>query len=343
MPVTKLFTIRDYIARDEEHVLALLKLMRTDGPALSGESPFWRWKHFANPFGPSLVMVAAGEGVVGLRVFLRWELLHGDRRLTAVRAVDTLTHPHFRRQGIFQQLNQATLDRARAEGIDLIFNTPNDNILGEDVKMGWSYVGRPQVLVRLRRPVRIAHAFSSDSNRDSNAAMTHVSPPGMHLSDLLADEESITRLASENDALCRAGLRTPRSAEFLRWRYASVPFLDYRAAVLGDDPLDAAIVFRVKARRGLREVMLCETLVSERVRSLRRLISLILQEADADYAVAHARAWSPQWRLLVLAGFVPAFGVGLRFAVHPLTELGRSVGAGRLDKWRLSLGDLEVL
>jgi len=150
------FEVREYQTADEAEVLTLLGQALGDGRAFARTSAFWQWKHFQNPFGPSLMMVAVSRGVLGLRAFLRWQFHVGTQTLSAIRAVDTATHPTHRRHGVFATLTHRTVERARDEGVDLIFNTPNQQSLPGYVKLGWSYVGRPPMLVRVLRPLRVA-------------------------------------------------------------------------------------------------------------------------------------------------------------------------------------------
>ena len=68
----------------------------------------------------------AGSRVVGFRAFLRWELVGPDGRVRyAARAVDTATDPDFQGRGIFTRLTLEALDALPADGVELVFNTPN--------------------------------------------------------------------------------------------------------------------------------------------------------------------------------------------------------------------------
>ncbi|MGH2682524.1 MAG: GNAT family N-acetyltransferase, partial [Actinomycetota bacterium] len=84
--------VRPFRGDDEAGVLDLLKASLGPGPPGSRTPEFFRWKHLANPFGHSLMLVAeAGGQIVGLRAFMRWEFEAGGRAVRAVRAVDTAT------------------------------------------------------------------------------------------------------------------------------------------------------------------------------------------------------------------------------------------------------------
>jgi ribosomal protein S18 acetylase RimI-like enzyme len=79
---------------------------------------FFLWKHRANPHGESPAWVALdGERIVGFRTFLRWPLTRGGHEVTAVRAVDSATHPELQCQGVFTRLTLHALAALR-ENLD---------------------------------------------------------------------------------------------------------------------------------------------------------------------------------------------------------------------------------
>ena len=107
------------------------------------------WKHEENAFGPSPAWVAVdGDRIAGFRVLMRWEFVDAAGSVRAVRAVDTATHPDYQGQGIFTRLALHALDELRADGVDFVFNTPNDQSRPGYLKMGWQVVGRLPTAVR---------------------------------------------------------------------------------------------------------------------------------------------------------------------------------------------------
>ncbi len=333
--------IREYAPADEGPVLGLLNLALGSGRAFERSSAFFRWKHLMNPFGPSLMLLANGSEIVGLRAFLRWEFRSGGTVLRGVRAVDTATHPGYQRLGIFSRLTAACLERAKAEGVHLVFNTPNRFSLPGYLKLGWTYLGRTTVMVRPLRPLRMARAIvappADASPEDDSAGTGRI----RSVDDLLGADEALAGLLTRDDAALASGIRTARSVAFLRWRYARAPSLHYGAHWVGDGDLRAAAIYRVTRRRGLRELVLTELFFDDD-RAGSRVVREILGDAPADYAVAHCAWATPHRRLLLALGFLPAPRLGPHFTVRPLA----TVEAGRDPKaaasWRLSLGDLEV-
>ncbi len=336
------YSVREYRAPDEAGVLTLLAQALGGGRAFDRTSAFWRWKHLQNPLGPSLMMVAENSEILGLRAFMRWQFRAGSNTISAVRAVDTATHPAYQRSGVFSTLTRLTVERARDEGVDLIFNTPNEYSLPGYLKLGWSYLGRPRLLVRVLRPWRVVRAVTAGA-RAGTEELPVPGAPIVPVDELFARPEAVEALLDANDRLCGDAIRTVRHSAFLRWRYASAPSLLYYTCWRRSDSPTVAAIFRPNRRRGLREIMLCELILSEAgAPSVPALIGDLIGSIEADYIVAHAQGGSVHERALRRAGFVPVPRLGPYFTVRPLSAVAVRVAAARLAQWQLSLGDLEV-
>lgn len=330
--------IREYEPHDEAAVLELLYATLGRGRAFERTDLFWRWKHERNVFGRSLMLVAGDGDILGLRALLRWEFLTDQGIVRAVRAVDTATHPAHRRRGVFAALTAAAVERARHEGVDLIFNTPNDVSLPGYLKLGWRHVGRPTLLIRVCRPARIVRTLFSKVRRGGAAGMTEPALPSVD--DFLSSGPNVEHLLREDARLRGGRIRTHLSERFLRWRYTGVPSVPYFSVSIDRAP-DAALIVRPNVRRGLRELIVSELLLTPRAEaSVPSLMRAAFAAADVDYAVAHAPAGSPHWRALVRAAFVPLPFVGPHFTVRGLSDKGSA--ANRMAAWHLSLGDLEM-
>jgi GNAT superfamily N-acetyltransferase len=349
------FALRAYQPGDEAAVLALLRqVLGEGGRAFERTEAFWHWKHEANVFGRSILMLATEDEVVGVRAFMRWRFRSAHGLLAAVRAVDTATHPRARRRGVFSTLTRAAVAQAEAAGVDLIFNTPNRLSLPGYLKLGWTRVGRPLLLVRLVRPLRVLaavrarrtparpHAYTPGHEVvGRNGASPDIPDDLPHVREWLQAFD-VEGLLAEADRLDGEGIRTDRSAAWLRWRYAEAPTLPYQA-VWTTDPGPAALVVRTGARGNLREAMLSEVLASPRgVSALGKLVRWVVAAAAPDYLVAHAPWGSVRCRALLRAGFVPLPWVGPVLTVRPLSATARAAGLSRPGAWQLSLGDLEI-
>lgn len=342
-------------ARPEDRGAILDLLAETFGAGgLVDDPAFWDWKHERSPFGPSPCLVAEADGrPVALRAFLPWRFRSGDREVRAVRAVDTATHPDWRGRGLFRRLTLRLAEELAAEGVAFVFNTPNRYSLPGYLGMGWRDAGRLPVWVRPRRPLRVARTLVAPG-ASSDEADPLAGDPAEGLAGLLGDPGLPALLeAAATRARADGRYHTLRTPEYLRWRYAEVPRLVYGARWRLDRAAgSAAVIARRKLRRGLRELMVAEVLVSggDGPREAARLLRGLIDETGADVATALAARGTPEADALSRAGFLRLPGAGPRLVVRPLARNGAPEGTGgREDRdptdrrsFRPALGDLEL-
>ena len=276
----------------------------------------FHWKHRDNPFGRSPMWVAVdGDRIVAVRVFLRWEFRLGDRTVRAVRAVDTATHPDYQGKGLFTALTLAGLAEVAAEGVELVYNTPNAKSRPGYLKMGWHDVGRLAPVVAVRSPLVLRRLMKS---RVAASVWPDHLAIGRSVHEWLADG-GFDRYATSTD---RRGLTTPLSPEFLRWRFGS----SVQPCRVIDDGTAAVVVER-RARGDMLELDCLLALGDPR--AVDRLLRRTLADAGAD-VVMRLGAPNP------LAGFTPLPRTGPMLTCRML----RPDPVPRLADWHLSLGDV---
>jgi hypothetical protein len=264
------------------------------------------WKHIDNPYGKSLGWVATGkEGVLGVRLFMKWDLQCGTRTVHALRPVDTATVPSARRQGIFRELTKFAIGAvANNSDVDLIFNTPNKNSAPGYASLGWTVL---PPLAHGFWPVMPGPTASIQSDDEVFDAFEHaVSDPGR---------------------LC-----TQYNSSFMRWRYNSRSGISYGKARLSQARAPNGIFYRVTHRRWIR-LLIVNALVGtpEERRVLLRSVG------RSENALAFLMAIGTG-----AANFVesPCIRRGRSvLAVRPL--LNCTPDPTKLDSWALTLGDLE--
>jgi GNAT superfamily N-acetyltransferase len=323
---------------DEPRVLELLDAALGGGPAGSWTPELFRWKHAENPFGQSFMLVTeSGSRIVGLRAFMRWRFEIAGRNVSAVRAVDTATHPDYQGRGIFSRLTLAALDALRSE-VDLVFNTPNEKSLPGYLKMGWRSVGRVPVSIRVLRPARFLRGLRRRGGDPDRARPVSTAVPA---EDALADGDTVARLLE----VCRtpsARLETSRTPEYLLWRYGERSGLGYRAVGLEEGGrLRSLAIFRTRSRGRMWESTVAEVLTPPGDwRAARRLLQEVGRSTRVDHVACHASRGSSLAVAARRAGFL-RLPMGMTFVVNDLRER-TGIDPFDLRSWNLSLGDLEV-
>ena len=316
-----------------DDIPSILELARRALGWNDDDARFLEWKHFENAFGESPMWVAeASDGVIaGFRTLLRWELITpGGEILRAVRAVDTATDPAFQGRGIFTTLTLAAIDELRDEGVDLVFNTPNEKSRPGYLKMGWTEVGQLPTEVRpnhWRFPLAVARARQA-ATRD--ALPTDVGDPAPAA---LADAGALeTLLATVPRA---AGLATRRTPEYLAWRYGN-PDLGYR--VVSDGSTERGIaVFRLRRRGGAVEAVVGDVLVPADSKAGERRLVRKIAAANADYLLRLGS--TATGGAIPRGGFFRLPRTGPILTCRPLDD----APAPPLSDWALTMGDVELL
>lgn len=283
------------------------------------------WKHFHNPFGPSELWIAESDrSVVGLRSFLRWELTGTDGRVwRAARAVDTGTDAEYRRRGVFTRLTAAGLESLRADGVDVVFNTPNALSRPANLALGWTVVGRLPAVVRPSGPRGLLALGRARAPATRGAVPCPVGEPA---AEALADPARAAALLARAPA--PGGLATHRTPAYLAWRYGHAD-LHYR---LADGP-DAAVVFHLRRRGAALEAVVCDTFAPpEAARALNRVHRRIARETGAHYLLGLAGPHR-------VRGFhrIPRTG-----PVLTVRDVGRAAPT-TAGAWALTMGDIEGL
>ena len=281
------------------------------------------WKHEQSPFGPSPSWVAVLDGqVVGFRTFMRWRFLDdAGSAISAVRAVDTATLPEARGRGAFQGVTELAVAELIAQGVGLVFNTPNGQSRPGYLKMGWSVVGRLPLTVR---PRSVAGIPALRRARVPAERWSLPSAVGLDAGPALADRSVAEALLAHGP---QQGWRSDRTAEYLAWRFGLEP-LYYRLLFVSGDPAEGGMVFRLRRRGPAVEAAVVEQLVPDR-RSARRLVRRMLNETGADYA-AGLHSSGPEG-LLRVPGQGPVL-TARRLTAQPPALAG----------WSLTLGDVEL-
>jgi GNAT superfamily N-acetyltransferase len=283
------------------------------------------WKHLNNSFGPSPMWVACdGDRIVAFRAFMCWEFERGGEVIRAVRAVDTATHPEYQGRGLFTQLTTAALPELAAEGVQFVFNTPNDQSRPGYLKMGWQTVGRARACVR---PLSVGGALRLARNR---VPASHWSAPasfGISLGALLEDPALDGLLAAMPNSPV---LRTSVSRPFLEWRYAS-DVVQYRAVVGSEGIEDGVALVRTRARGDAREVVIAALLVPAHRNDARRDLLREVRKVtrlDADYLLA--------------IGSVPGLVPSPQFGPIVTTRDVAMTAPRTIRDFELVLGDVEL-
>lgn len=311
------WTVRMYRPEDKEQCLALME-------AVSGHTPdraMWEWYIERNPYGANMGWVADDHGkIAGRYGIIPLEMqVQGQRRRVA-QAVEIMTHPDYRKQGMFPAMAAQVFADLPGMGITFAFGFPNDAARPGHLRFGWRELGFIQASVR---PIRSA---AVTRRRFKNGVIAAAAGAASDVLLKLAydwrkpasvgkvNSAIIERFDSRWDDLWqRVGARYPitlvRDSRYLNWRYLDCPYQYIKRSFEIDGHLVGGSVIRVLERDGDLQAHICDLILDNQTAGL--------FDAAAWYAIQDAR----------LAG---AAFVGLRIQT-PDTYLQRftSFGARR--------------
>lgn len=318
------------------------------------------WRYDRNPHGGSislLVREPGGRGVSGYACSPRRALAWGAEASAAPigETGDVMTHPEWRKRGLFSDLDRAAMRAAAERGWPVCFGLPNRRSAHIFLELGWERVGtvRPwtQVIAdgpaareergkegRLRRwltPLGARHGARARRRLEREGA-------GFDLRDLERFPREVEALSREVEP--HFALMVRRDADYLDWRFLASPSRRFR--VLGAFARDGAFAGYAVVqlpRDGEPLGWLVDALAPDR-RALAALLAGALGRIEAAGAsLARATAIDGSWWAARLgeAGFLaPRRENHLIVILHvhdPAHPLARAARDAR--SWYLTDGD----
>lgn len=316
--MTEGIRIREATDRDMPEILEVLKAALGETPLLRRTPELFRWKHYNNPFGRSIVLVATEKArVVGVRAFMKWELTTPlGHAVRCVRAVDTATHPDFERRGIFRELTESAVEVATGQGVQLIFNTPNEKSGAGYIKMGWQEIGPVGAMIRVR-------LGSSIAANPSTPPVLDEAIPGI-----------VPFVVPAMTDRTPTGLRTKREPAYLHWRFADHPTARYGLV----SSRAGGVVARASSRSSRSETRIADILGDADHQTVKNLVA------------ANRSRYIATWFTRTSEEAVCARKAGLRNlpGIKTLQLVGRVLAPIDVDvldigSWDLAMSDLELL
>lgn len=335
--------VRLYRALDEPHAVEVLKRSLRRWTLCSDALALWRWKHFANPFGPSSVLVheAADGAIAGVVALMFWRLRQGKRVVLAERTTELATDPDYRRQGVASSFWGPSQRILRDAGVGLVFHTPNQYSL-PFTRHSLRPVFRMRPRVALRHPAALAKlGLRRQRRRGPDGGPDTGAWPGraMPVVRLFDDRPALADLVAQDAVRRGPALQTARTVEYLYWRYAAHPTIRYSAvAVESGSRLDGCAIFRLdrvgRAQRMVLQDVLLRPQAEAALPRLREVLGTVhtdlVQYYDSTALVGALLGRTlPTWKAF-------NFTVGMYDQA-----LGRS--PLEIGNWSLTLGDLQEM
>lgn len=224
---------------DIELIRELYRAVRGDNRPVTYD----RWRYLDSPYGSTPgAMAVEGGRAVGFYPVWPAPLRIGWESIPGAQAMDIMTHPDFRGQGVFMAMAKACFEIAAQRGIRLLYGFPNAaSYPGHVRRSGWTHAGDVPHWMRPIRPSRHPRMPAPlGPMADATAAMW---PTGRTRDyDVAASPADPARLSALGEDSEVAGLcRVKRDPAWLAWRYARAAAQDYEWIAAAKDGTIRAI------------------------------------------------------------------------------------------------------
>ena len=337
----------------EEELASILRLVTMEyQPPVTSEA-YWRWRYFGNPVAKVTVYVArndAGE-VVALQPVSEYSMIVGGRPRRARLLTGAITHPAYRRRGLFRRLIDRIDRDLEQQGEFFIYTFPNEmSVKGFRRFAGWH---QRELLTLYVRPL------SPWSLRGRAVDLPAMGAASRALSDEQRARVTLREVDSfdeETDGLLSVGLRADavyvrRSREYLNWRYTANPTAQYViCSAEKDGKLAGYLVFRERLLFGLRTGLIADLVASDGwVASslIRRAIRSARARRLSVLALLGGR-YIPNLSSLYANGFLPVPRLLLRRRFYLYVYSGSGAESRLFDAiasspWLVTWGDIDVV
>lgn len=323
------------------------------------ESAHLGWRYDENPHGSSVSFVSrtGTQAVCGYACSPRLAVARGDLATLAPvgETGDVMTHPQWRKRGLFSRLDRAAMEETRSRGWPLVFGLPNRRSAHIFLELGWKQAGTVRPWTHVLRSNAAARAerakegrvrglltpLAARAGRKGRAALRARAGARFSSSEIQAFPREVEALSLE--VACGFELMVRRDAAYLDWRFLRGPSRLHRSLAIHDGARFAGYVVVQRPRAGESGGYLVDVLARDDAALAAAVeAGLAALEGDgASFVGATAVDGSFWQRELVRAGFVaPRPENHLIVIVHPHDPshaLARA--ASDASRWYLTDGD----
>ena len=269
---------------------------------------YWNWQYIQNPltkYIPEVTVAVDGNKIVGIRPFMLHELWLGDKKIIAAQHCDTLVHPDYRRQGIFNRMGKYALNYLAEHNCSLSFGFPGPMSRKGFKSQGYQPLMDIEILFKPVNPIEKMLYRINNKKPGISDDKSKVIFPG-NKSYRIEVHEDFPEDLNSLDSLRNAGvIEMVRSEEYLKWRFDMHYRYKYRYILLKQDEIlkGYAVISVQKQRRGLVAGIIIDYLVKDDdAEYYQLLIPAILDEFNRSscHVIATWPMCSPVLRSLLM-------------------------------------------
>lgn len=292
----------------------------------------WHWLNRLNPAGESIIWLAEDDNqIVGYDSAVCMQMKLRESQITGIIGVDTMTHPQYRRQGIYKTLRRKRDEEFENRGIKLAYGFGGK---GEAHPIAKRHFGSQDIHATSVsiRPLKWRNLMES---RTQNRILTRLGVFGGNI--LQGTIYRIKRMAVPSGLMIRKvskfdghiddfwseisrryQIMLVRNRAFLNWRYVDIPDIEYSILLAEKErKIVGYLVFRTLCWERVNVSVIFDILAESQnvAQCLVMRVVRHAQEDDADLVYCSMMADRQIIDSLRNNGFMP-----LRFASHTFTS-----------------------
>lgn len=331
----------------------------------SGTNPsrnMYRWLFDEDPYDPpegNLMFVMRDEENGGRMIasdgLIPFELQLGKRTVKAAHSVKSMTHPDYKRQGIFRIMTQNSLDRGQEKGVQLVLGFANKNSYPAYQKFGWTTIFPREVYVfpsDVSRKIA-AKTKSKVLGKLGNLAFRIVSDArraGLHAGRRFTVQtfDHVPKEAAQLWEKYRDKYENliVRDETYLHWRYDQRPDRSYETLLLsGEEGPVGYLILRQTAANGKPMVCVAENFTDpdneEYIGALAETLISYCRRCKTAYAVICSSLYGKYDKVFRRYGFVKQKGQGNIVIVKSLDPSISEEDLTGAEHWHMTQGDGE--
>lgn len=318
-----------------------------------------RWLYEKNPAGPCSFWLAEDRQtgvVVALRPVFPWRVRVSGRDTLVAQAGDAMTHPTYRRRGLFSRLVRTAWEELRDQNIPFAFSFSNPGSLsvcrkivvghgsraGTHVVLQFRRMVYPLSLEVVRRRLKVPERVLANLDGVFQASRRRrwILPAHLSVFPIARFDAEFDRLWERQGA--RFGVLTARDSRYLNWRFIDAPSGRYRAiGVRTRGELAGYVAFEMDGRGAGSIADLFGQLEPDIVSALLAAGLSAMLAAGCVKASMWIPEQSPLFSLIRRFGFLPRDDA-FPMAVHVYRDGPETAMALKGHQWLVWFGDRDV-
>ena len=142
--IVRLDMERDFEAFEELSVISF-------GENTNSKKEMYEWLFEKNPYNKSgnmMYLLKEGDKIIGCDGLLPNELYVNGKTLLTAHSVKSMTHPDYKKQGIFRMMTENSCERGKQDGVDVVIGLANDQSYPAYQRFGWPTLFEKEVYVK---------------------------------------------------------------------------------------------------------------------------------------------------------------------------------------------------